>query len=196
MASAKRAVGVLCVGAASLLFGAIPAGADVVDPEGACIAAGQWQDEGVTRASPDFNSDDIIEIPQQDTILWAGGIGDAAPGTEGPRREISGEIEVDIAGVGTAKIDDWGGSSIKYANNDEHEYDVPDVLLNVKMNLHGEHREAPEGSSDFEKICGGSVYLQVKAGRLENPLSLAALALMVASGISMVSAGIVKKVTR
>jgi hypothetical protein len=193
MASTKRAVGILCIGAALLVLGAVPASADVVDPDGACTAAGQWQDEGVTRASPDFSSDDIIEIPQQDTILWAGGIGDAAPGTEGPRREISGEIEVDIAGVGTAKIDDWGGSSVKLANNDEHEYDVPDVLLNVKMNLHGEHREAAEGSSDFKKICSGSVYLQVKAGRFENPLSLAALVLMVVFGISMVSAGIVKK---
>ena len=67
------------------------------------------------------------------------------------------------------------------------------MLLNVKMKLHGEHREAPEGSSAFERVCGGSVYLQVKAGRFENPLSLAALAGMVASGAGLASAGVVRK---
>ena len=74
-----------------------------------------------------------------------------------------------------------------------HRYNVPDVLLNVKIRLHGEHREAPEGSASFTRVCGGSVYLQVKAGAFSNPLSLAALVAMVASGAGLISAGVVRK---
>lgn len=193
MARAKRAVAVLCGGGILAVLGVVPAGADVVDPEGACGAAGLWQEEGVERASPDFNPDDIIEIPQQDTVLWSGNVEGFDLGAEGPRREISGEVEVDIAGVGAATIDDWSGSSVRYANEGDHDYDMPDVLLNIKMRLNGEHREAPEGSSSFKRVCGGSVYLQVKSGTFSNPLSIAALVATVASGAGLASAGVVRK---
>ncbi len=193
MGTVKRAFGVLCGSGVLVLFAGMPASADVVDPEGACSAAGTWQEEGVTRSSPDFVPDDLIEIPQHDTVLWSGNVGGAALGSEGPRREISGEVQVDIAGIGDATIDDWGQSSVRYANEGEHEYDVPDVLLNVKMRLHGEHREAPEGSAAFTRVCGGSVYVQVTGGTFANPLAIAALVGMLASGAGLVSAGVVQK---
>lgn len=186
MRGMRAAVGVGC-GAAWLVIATVPAGADVVDPEGSCSAVGQWQEEGVTRASTEFNSDDVIEIPQQDTVLWGGAVGDAQLGDEVERREISGEVEVDIAGIGSATIDDWGGSSVRAANEGEHEYDIPDILLNVKMRLHGEHREGGV------KVCSGSVYLQAKAGRFENPLAIAALIGMLATGGGLASAGVVRK---
>jgi hypothetical protein len=61
------------------------------------------------------------------------------------------------------------------------------------MRLHGEHREAPEEGGTFTRICGGSVYVQVKEGTFANPLSLAALAGMVATGAGLISAGVVRR---
>jgi hypothetical protein len=136
--------------------------------------------------------EDLIEIPQQDTVLWSGNVAGYEPGTDGPRREISGEVSVDIAGLGSATIDDWGGDSVKYANDGQHEYDVPDLLLNVKIRLHGEHREAPEGSSAFTTVCRGSVYLQVQGGTFANPLAIGALVAMLASGGGLIAAGMVR----
>jgi hypothetical protein len=186
-------VAALVLGGTMALLAASPAAADAVDPSGACSASGHWQDEGVDRASADHVPSDLIKIPQKDTVRWAGNIKGYALGAEGPRREISGEVEVDIAGVGTATIDDWGKSSVRYANEGEHDYDVPDVLLNVKMRLQGEHREAPEGSASFTRVCGGSVYLQVTGGMFSNPLTIAALVGMLASGAGLASAGVVRK---
>lgn len=167
--------------------------ADVVDPSGACDAAGLWVAEGVTRASADYSSSDLIEIPQKDKVKWAGSVGGAGKGEEGARREISGEVAIDIAGVGSATIDDWGGSSVKYANEGNKKYDLPDVLLNVKLRLHGEHREAPEGSASFQRVCGGSVYVQAKGGTFANPLSIASAVGMLVSGAGLLSAGMVRK---
>lgn len=186
------AAGALVAGVVVLTAAGV-AHADVVDPSGACDASGLWVGEGVTRASADYSSSDLIEIPQKDKVQWAGSVGGAGKGEEGARREISGEVEIDIAGVGSATIDDWGGSSVKYANEGNKKYDLPDVLLNVKIRLHGEHREAPEGSAAFTKVCGGSVYVQAKGGTFSNPLSIASAVGMLLSGAGLVSAGMVRK---
>ena len=50
-------------------------------------------------------------------MAWEGGVGDAAPGETGPERDISGEVEVDVAGVTTVPIDDWDGPSELYGNS-------------------------------------------------------------------------------
>jgi hypothetical protein len=162
------------------------AGADVIDPSGACSAEGTWRDEGVTRNAKDYVPSDVVVIPQEDVVAWKGGIGDGSTAS-GPEREISGEIAVDVAGIADLPIDDWDGPSERYANDGEYDYEVPDLLVNVKMKLHGEHRE--EGS----RVCGGSVYVQVEGGMFANPLAILFLALMVLCGAGMLSAGRVKK---
>jgi hypothetical protein len=140
----------------------------------------------VTRASEDYVPDDVVVIPQEDTVAWEGGIAGAAPGQTGPEREISGEVEVDVAGVTTIKIDDWGGPSELYANSGEYEYEVPDVLVNVKMKLQGEHREG-------SPVCGGSVYIQVDGSAFSNPLTIAAIVGLVLTAWGLFIAGSVKK---
>jgi hypothetical protein len=185
--STRRALASICVGGGALFVAASPAGADVIDPEGACQASGTWQDEGVTRASADFSSDDVVVIPQEDSVGWEGGVGGAAPGETGPERDISGEVEVDVAGVTAITIDDWDGPSELYGNSGDYEYEVPDVLVNVKMKLQGEQRE--EGST----VCSGSVYIKVEGGTFSNPLAIAFLVLMVLTGAGLFYAGSVKK---
>ncbi len=188
--STGRVLLALGVSGGFLLGAPTGAGADVIDPSGACNAAGTWEGDGVTRRSVDLAPDEVIAIPQEDTVLWSGDVGGEEPAAEGPRRENSGEVEVDIAGIGSAEIDSWGrNSSVRYANEGEHDYDVPDVLLNVRVKLRGAHREAPEGSRAFEEVCHGSVYVQVQAGLFENPLTLAAIASFVVFGAGLVSAG-------
>jgi hypothetical protein len=185
--SIRRALAATCVGSGVLFAVALPAGADVIDPEGACSASGVWTNEGVARASRDFDQDDVVIIPQEDTVAWEGGVGDATPGATGPERDISGTVEVDIAGVGTVPIDDWDGPSVLYGNSGEYEYEVPDFLVNVKLKLQGDHSES--GS----QVCSGSVYLQVEGDTLSNPLTIAFLVLLLLTGAGMLYAGTVKK---
>jgi hypothetical protein len=168
---------------ALVLLGAAPAGADVIDPAGACFGQGIWVEEGETRDSTMFVPDDVVEVPQSDTVNWSGRVGNAQLGDEVPRRDISGEVQLDIAGVGTATIDDWGGSSVRAANEGEHEYDMPDVLVNVKMKLKGEHRE------NGDRVCGGSVYVKIPGSVTDNPLALGAIAGLVISGGALLYAG-------
>jgi hypothetical protein len=189
MGRSKRALAALCGGGVLVVASALPASADVIDPEGACGALGTWVAEGETRASGDFVPDDVIVIPQEDSVAWEGGVGDAAPGDTGPSREISGEVEVDVGSIAALKIDDWGGDSELYGNSGTYEYEVPDTLVNVKMKLKGEHRE--EG----QRVCGGSVYLQVEGDTFANPLSILFLVLMVLAAGGLMAAGIVRKAT-
>ena len=185
--STRRALAAMCVGGAVLVSAAAPAGADVIDPSGACQASGTWENEGVRRASGDFVPDDVVIIPQEDVVAWEGGVGGATPGETGPERDISGVVEVDVAGVATIPIDDWDGPSELYGNSGTYDYEVPDILVNVKLKLQGEHSEA--GS----KVCSGSVYLQVEGGMLSNPLAILFLVLMLLTAAGLFVAGSVKK---
>jgi hypothetical protein len=169
------AVALGVVGVSAVVTTAAPAGADVIDPAGKCFGSGVWTEEGETRDSTMYVPSDTVEIPQADTVHWTGNIQGFTLGQLGPRREISGEVQLDIMGLGDVPIDDWGGSSERYANEGDHEYDLPSVLINVKMKLEGEHREAPEGSSTFTRICGGSVYVQIEGSTFSNPLAIAAI---------------------
>ena len=116
MGRSKRAFAALCGGGVIVLARAPAGGADVIDPRGACQASGAWQAEGVTRASGDYDPDDVVVIPQEDTVSWEGGVGDAAPGQTGPERPISGEVEVDVRRAFVIPIDDWGSDSELYGN--------------------------------------------------------------------------------
>ena len=186
----KRTMVAAGVGACALMMTAAPVRADVVDPPGACTGQGTWASDGKTYKSTDYSPDDVITIPQKDTVAWEGAIKGYAVGDTGPRREISGEVEVDVAGLFSIPVDDWGGSSERYANQGEHEYDAPDTLVGIKIKLKGEHREAPEGSSSFTKVCSGSVYLKIDGS---NPATVGALVLAVLSGGLMLYSGVVKK---
>jgi hypothetical protein len=186
MGRARRVLVGAALAGAVLVSSAEAARADVIDPAGACTAEGTWRDEGVTRNARDYVPSDVVVIPQEDVVAWKGGIGDGTTAS-GPEREISGEIAVDVAGIADLPIDDWDGPSEQYANNGDYDYEVPDLLVNVKMKLHGEHRE--EGT----RVCGGSVYVQVEGGTFSNPLAILFLALMVLCGAGLLSAGRVKK---
>lgn len=174
-------------GAAGLLGLAVcgwgaPAAADVIDPPGACTGSGTWQEAGFTETSGDHEPSDVIEIPQSDTVSWEGSVGGAELGAEVARREISGEVQVDLP-VGTTTIDDWGGSSVRAANAGDHDYKLPDVLIGIEMTLHGEHRE------DGEVVCSGSVSVVVEGDPMDNPLAIPGIAGMVLFGAGMLLSG-------
>jgi hypothetical protein len=184
--SKRRTLAAILVGGGVLFATALPAGADVIDPDGACQASGTWQAEGVTRASGDYEPSDVVPIPQEDTVAWQGGVGAAAPGETGPERDISGQVEVVVSGV-PIPIDDWDGPSELYGNSGEYEYEVPDFLVNVEMKLQGAHNES--GS----EVCSGSVYVVVEGDTFENPLTILAIVGLGLSLVGLFHAGSVKK---
>jgi len=185
--SMRRTLAALVIGGGVVLVSATTAGADVIDPPGACNASGTWTGEGVTRSSGDFEPDDVIVIPQEDEVAWEGGVGDAGPDETGPERDISGEVEVDVAGITTLKIDDWDGPSESYGNSDVYEYDVPDALVNVKMKLQGSH------SGAAGEACSGSVYLKVEGSTFSNPLAIVFTVLTILFAGGLMAAGVVRK---
>ena len=180
-AGCRSAVGLLLtVGA--VLVGPAVARADVVSPAGECVGSGQWRVAGLSESSTAHMPSDVVEVPRADTVRWSGNIKGYALGSAGPRRAISGEVQLDVP-VGTATIDSWGGSSVRYANEGEHAYDLPSVLLGVKLRLHGEHRE------NGTVLCSGSVYVKVTGSVWSNPLSYGSLGLLAISGGALLFAG-------
>jgi hypothetical protein len=168
--------------ATALLGPAGPAGADVVKPPGECVASGHWQTAGFDEASGDHDPSDVIDIPRSDTVAWQGNIKGYALGATGPSRSIDGDVKLDLP-IGSATIDSWSGDSVRYANEGEHSYDLPSVLTGIKMKLRGEHRE------NDAVVCSGSVYVKIAGSVWSNPLSYAAIGLLVISAVMLFFAG-------
>lgn len=165
-------------GAAALgaILGAGPAGADVVTPPGACTGSGTWQSTGQEESSAEHQTSDVIVIPQQDTVSWSGQVGD---GTGTARREIGGEVRVELP-IGSVVVDDWDGESERYANSGEHTYKLPSAVIGIEFTLTGTHSEA--GS----EVCSGSVGMVVDGNLFSNPLGVGSLAGLVLSGAGLV----------
>ena len=174
---------------AGVLVAMPAASADVVTPPGSCAATGTWRDGRFTERSVAHDTGDVIEIPRADTVRWTGRIRGSRPGVDGPRRPINGAIQLELP-IGQVTIDDWGGTSVKYANTGAKAYDLPSILVGVKMKLSGYHDD------NGRRTCSGSVYMKVEGDTFENPLSWAAIGGLVISGGLLLYAGrpVLKKV--
>jgi hypothetical protein len=178
-----RVAALAAVAAGAVLGTASAAHADAVT-EGDCFGSGHWVEAGLDEDSAEHDPGDVIEVPQADTVEWEGRVGDFAIGEDGPEREIQGEVELVLPSKTTIAIDDWGpNDSVRYANSGTHDYDLPSVLIGIKMKLQGEHRE------NGEVVCRGSIYVQIEGSAFENPLTVAGLAGMVLTGAGLVLAG-------
>lgn len=151
---------------------------------GDCKGSGVFENAGFTKNSVDLSPTDVVEVPQKDTVHWSGSEHDAALGSAGPARDISGEVQLDLPfPLPKVTIDKWGNNSIRYANEGEHKYDVPSFVVGIKMKLHGEHRE---GGSP---VCAGSVFVRVKGSAVSNPIFWAGVALTTVAGGVFLFAG-------
>ena len=184
MAKRWRIAAVAAAGSTLLLVGllAAPASADVVKPAGACVGSGTWEKGGFAERSTDHSSGDTIKVPRKDTVKWAGNEKGFALGSTGPRRDIDGKVRLKLP-VGTVTIDSWSGSSVRYANEGEHDYDLPSVLTGIKMKLSGFHKDAGKVT------CAGSVYVQIKGSAASNPLLWVSLGGLVLTGFGLFFAG-------
>ena len=97
-------------------------------------------------------------------------------------KALSGEVKLGLP-LGEVTIDDWKGSSTKYANAGTKHYNIPSVLKGVKMQVSGEHRE------NGAVVCSGSVFVKVTGSVWSNPLVYGALGLLVISGGMLFFAG-------
>lgn len=177
-----RAVGGALAVIVAMVLSARAASADIVTPAGECVGSGRWQAAGLAESSRNHVPADVLKVPQADVVAWSGNEKGYQLGASGPRRAISGEVQLDLP-IGTATIDSWGGTSVRYANQGEHAYHLPNVLVGVKMRLHGEHRE------NGVVRCAGSVYVQVSGSVWSNPLAYGSLGLLTISAGLLVFAG-------
>lgn len=180
-AGIRSVVGLLVVlGAAFVAPGG--AHADVITPAGECVGSARWQAAGLVESSTAHVPSDVVAVPQADTVHWSGNVKGYQLGAAGPRRTIAGEVQLDLP-IGAATIDSWGGSSVRYANEGEHAYHLPSVLVGVKMRLHGQHSE------NGVLRCSGSVYLKVSGSVWSNPLAFGSLGVLALSAGMLVFAG-------
>jgi hypothetical protein len=183
----KSALGRLCAlaGVATLACALVTmqvAAADVVTPPGSCAGSGTWQKAGFTELSSKHSPSDVIKVPQADTVRWAGNIKGFRLGSTGPRRPIDGAVELQLP-IGKVNIDTWGGTSARYANTGEHKYNLPSVLIGVKMKIKGFHKD------NGKLTCSGSVYMKVEGSAFKNPLALVAVGGLVIFGGLLLFAG-------
>ena len=161
---------------------ATPAGADVVDPPGACFGSGTWSRAGLDETTEEHDPSDVIVIPRQDDVAWTGSLEGFAPGDVGEERPISGEIVLDLP-LTSVTLGDWGSDSELYGDAGTYDYKLPSVLVGVEMLLHGVHNERGE------EVCRGEVILRIDGDAFDNPLSFVAIAGAAVSLVVLVLAG-------
>jgi hypothetical protein len=160
-----------------------PAGADAVVPAGGCYGTGAWTKGGFTKDSRTEAKGALIKIPQSDTVQWTGGVGNAAPGTEVAEREVEGAIQIQVGGQ-WVNVDSWGPEpGISAGEQGSHEYNVPSVLIGIKIPLRGFHKE--QGT----QVCEGDVVVKVEGSATSNPLTWGGVGGLAVSGGVLYYAG-------
>jgi hypothetical protein len=157
-------IGGLVAGMA-FLVPAATASADVVKPPGACTATGHWLGAGFTKNSTDYNSNDVIVIPQKDVVDWEGHELGKPIGYFGPARPIDGAVTVTLPFDIKVNVWHWGGDkSPRYSNKGQESYNVPSALIGIKLQLSGFEKD------NHNLVCSGSVYLEVAGSKTKNPI--------------------------
>ena len=164
-------------------IGSMPmAAADVVSPPGSCAGTGTWEQARFTERSVAHAPSDVIKIPRADTVRWTGRIRGFGLGATGPRRDIAGAVQLELP-IGQVDIDTWDKSSVRFANTGEHKYDLPSILIGVKMKVKGYHKD------NGRTTCSGSVYMQIEGSATKNPFTWVAIGGLVISGGLLLYAG-------
>jgi hypothetical protein len=178
----SRLVVVLLVAAPLCLAVSGPAGAEAVSPPGACVVNGKWKKAGITVRSVEHEPSDVIDIPRRDIVGWKGRIKGGAGDKNTKRRDISGRVTIEMPLGQSVEVNTWDGTSVRTAKKGRRGYNLPSIFSGVKLKLHGEHSE------NGQKVCSGSVYLQVEGSATSNPLLWAAVAGLVISAGALVFA--------
>jgi hypothetical protein len=166
---ARAAVAVAGLTAGLLLAGAGPAAAEVVDPPGACVGTGSWQDGGFAADSATTGPTDVIDIPRADTVAWTGTVNGPTPGQPRP---IAGSIALKLPPpLGYVTVRDWQGTGINVATAGSEGYDLPaQVPAGVVFQLRGQHQE------DGAVHCTGTASLRIVGGPFDTAWIWVALA--------------------
>jgi len=163
------------------------ASADVVTPPGSCTATGHWVSEGVTRNSTSYMPSDVVIVPQKDKVDWQGHEHGEPIGYFGPPRPIDGAVQVTLPFGIKVTVWHWGGDkSPRYSNEGQEAYNVPSLLVGIRMQLSGYEKD------NGALVCSGSVYVEVAGSRLKNPLGWIGLAGIVIFGAGLLAAGLRK----
>jgi len=182
-ALAFTVVGAVVIGTA-VAFPAALASADVVTPPGTCTATGHWVQGGFTRSSTDYKPKDVVLVPQKDTVNWDGHEFGKPIGYFGPPRPIDGAVQVAVPFGVNVTIWHWGGhQSPRYSNEGQEAYNVPSILIGVKLKLSGYEND------NGKRVCSGSVYVEVTGSKIKNPIGWAGIGGSVIFAAGLLAAG-------
>jgi hypothetical protein len=172
-----RIAAVALVAAGGVLGFAGPAGAEIVDPAGACAGSAAWTSGAFTETTAQLAPGDVVEIPRADQVAWSGTVVGPAAGTP---RQVAGRVQLRLpAPFGTVDIADWGGEATDVERSGAYAYDLPKLVpAGVRLDLLASHDEGGR------RHCSAGVGLIIPGGPFDSPLIWAALAgLLVFTGL-------------
>ena len=180
------AISGLAIGSMAL-FPSSMATADVITPAGACSASGQWVNANVTRISTDYVPTDVIVIPQKDVGKWQGHEDNKPIRYVGPKRAISGKVAIELPFNIAITVWHWSGTmSARYSNEGQESYNLPSELIGLKIALSGYEDDSGQ------RVCSGSVLLEVAGSKTSNPIAFGALAATILLLAGLVASGLRK----
>jgi hypothetical protein len=166
-----KALAALFLCGLGIALAAGPAAADVVSPPGACTATGQFSQARLTVHSTAYVPSDVIVVPRADIVQWSGHEHGRPIGYVGPKRPISGAVQLVLPGSFDVSIWHWGDAeSARYSNAGAESYRLPAILIGVKLRVQGFEKDGGR------TVCAGSIYVEVAGSRWKNPLGWVGLA--------------------
>jgi hypothetical protein len=174
----------LLLAGAGIALAAGPAAADIVSPPGSCTAVGQFSPAKVTLRSIDYDQSDVISVPRIDVVQWSGHEHGKPIGYVGPKRPVSGAVQLLLPGSIAVSIWHWAdGESSRYSNAGAESYRLPSILIGVKLRLTGYEKDGGR------TVCAGAVDVVVAGSRFANPLGWVGLGGALLALIGLVAAG-------
>jgi hypothetical protein len=182
MLTLARLSAVAAVVAGAVLGFAAPAGAEVVDPAGACVGSAAWTSGAFTETTAQLAPGQVVEIPRADKVAWSGTVVGPAVGAA---RQVAGRVELRLpAPFGTIDIADWGGEATDVERSGAYSYDLPKLVPSgVRLDLLASHDEGGR------RHCTAAVGLVIPGGPFDSPLIWVALAGLLGSAALLALVG-------
>jgi hypothetical protein len=179
------AVAGLLGGTLTLMVSVAPQAGAVITPPGACTGSGSFQ-KGTkargpfTEESSQLKPGTVVEVPRADVVHWKGSVN----GPSG-RRAISGYVAVQLPKpFGHVKIDSWGKTTIRTANEGEHAYHLPSLVpRGVVFPVYGQHSE------NGTLFCKGHVKVKIEGSAFDTPWTIASLVATFGMLVALILAG-------
>jgi hypothetical protein len=181
MANRRKTASALLLGTITMLWAtglAAPANAEVY--EGSCTGSATFTDG--TKVTESHSIDDVVLVPEKDTVQWEGNTHLDPPSDEVP---FFGNVSVALPRFNWV-VADWDGDTVEVKDKGSYTYEVPSfVPRGVQFEVTGEHTQQGQ-------TCVVAVTMKVDGER--GPEAIIAATGTAVFALATLGAGMKKKV--